>query len=128
MAFTAIEWIALILSVLGLLKLVFVIFNKTAWYNGVTKKVYGNRAVSAIVFVLLALVIFYYLIQEMNIVQIMAVVAFSSLLTGLGFLYFSKELLSVLDKAINKKFGFGMWIYILIWIILFVWTLWSIFA
>lgn len=128
MTLTSIEWIALIFAVIGLIKLIVVIFNKQAWYKGVTKKVHGNQKISAIIFVLLAIIIFYYLLRVMNIVQIMAAMAFGTLLIGLGFLYLSKDLLPALDKAIKRKLGFWMWIYILVWIVLFAWTLCNIFG
>ncbi|MEK6835777.1 MAG: hypothetical protein AABX55_02025 [Nanoarchaeota archaeon] len=127
MALTPIEIIALIFVLLALLKIIVIVINKKAWYNNVVKPVYSGGALTTVIFIVLAFIIFYYLLQELSIVQIFAVVALSSMLIGLGFLANSKELISVLQKAYNKKLSAWVWLYTLIWFILLLWVLYEIF-
>ena len=51
MAFTnsPLEWIVIIFAVVTLIKLIVLIFDRKSWWP-VTKAVYGNKAISGIVF------------------------------------------------------------------------------
>ena len=123
---TPIEIIAAIFAIVGLIKIIVILINKKNWLP-VTKAVYGNSGTSSIIFFILAIIVFYYLIQAFTIVEIVAVVAFISLIMGLAFLQTSKDVLSMANKALNKKFTGWMWIIIIIWLILLVWTLYTLF-
>lgn len=125
---TGIEIIAGIFALAGLIKIVTILINKNWWFRNVSERVYGNQRLTGFVFFVLAVVVFYFLIQELNLVQILAAVAFGSLLTALAFLSFSKELLDLGKKIISKKFNIWMKFYILIWIVLLAWVLYEIFA
>lgn len=126
MAFTALEWIALAFIVLGIIKLIVISVNKKEWLP-VVKEVYHKPALTGIVSVVLAAIVFYFLLQELSIVQIIAVMAFTGLLMVLGFLQFSDEFLGMAKKMLRKKFSFWLWVYILIWAVLMVWALKEIF-
>lgn len=126
MALTAIETIALIFALFALIKLIVVVINKKIWYNKVAKPIYSNPRTTAIIFVILAVVIFYYLLQVFSIVQIFAVLAFASILIGLGFLSFSKDLMPLVTKAYNRKFTGWEILYTIIWLILLLWALYEI--
>lgn len=126
MALTPVEIIAAILAIVAVIKIVFIIFNKKAWYENVARPIYGNASRSAFIFVILAIIIFYYLIQELSIVQIFAVMAFSSLLIGLGFMQFS-EVGSLVKKAYSQKISGWMWLYTIVFLILSLWVLSEIF-
>ena len=126
MAFTPIEIIALLFIILGLIKLIVISINKKSWLP-VPLKIYSNRKTSSIIFVILAAIIFYFLIQELSIVQIVAVMAFSSLLIGLAFLTKSKEFLSLTKKAYNSKLSPAVIVYTLFWLALMLWALYEIF-
>ena len=91
MTFTALEVIALIFAVISLIKIIVILVNKIGWYNNVVKPVYTNSVISRMIIALLAVVVFYYLAQELSIIQIFSVVAFTGLLMALSFLSFSKE-------------------------------------
>ena len=127
MALTPVEIIAAILAIAIVIKLIFIIFNKKAWYENVAKPIYGNTSRSAFIFVILAIIIFYYIIQELSIVQIFAVIGFSSLLTGLGFVQFSKELTPLIKKAYSQKITGWMWLLSIVFLVLSLWVLSEIF-
>lgn len=127
MVFTALEIISLIFVILGLIKLLFVVINKKIWLNNIVKPFYKNSGISSLILAILAIIIFYFLIQELNIVQIFAVIAFSSLLIALGFLRFSKDMSKIIEKAYNKRLDLGSLLYIALWLALLLWALYSIF-
>ena len=128
MALTPLEIIALIFAVFALIKLVVVSVKKELWYRNVAKPIYTSKKVSAVVFSVLAIIIFYYLLQELSIAQIFATIAFSSLLIGLAFLSFADELTKLLDKAYRKKIRGWQTVYLLVWVVLLLWVLYEIFA
>jgi hypothetical protein len=125
----AIAIAALVLAILGLIKLAIVVFNAKTWLN-VVKFLYGNAVLTFIAELVLAAVLFYYLLQSgMTIVPIMAVVAFGALLTGMTFAVYAKETIAWAGKFLNSKTLLRRaWLPILIWLALIVWTLVEIFG
>ena len=124
---TPIEWIALIFAAVGLIKMIVILVNRESWLS-VTRKVYGNPGVWRIVFLILAAIVLWFLIQELTIVQIIAAGAFVTLLIGLAIMSFSKEMLPIAEKILKKGFSGWMWFYIIIWVVLLVWVLWELFV
>ena len=115
---TPIEIIALVLIVLGTLK---ILLMPKIWMK-VVKFLYSKPKILFVVELLLAVAVFYYLLQSgLTIVQILAVVAFGGLLTGMSFALIGKETLrwakEILKKGVWKKF----WFVILVWIVLMAW-------
>ena len=127
MAFNALEIAALLLVVIGLIKLFIVSFNTGAWMK-VVKFLYRNSVALFIVELILALILFYYVIQQFTIVQIMAVIALGALLTGMTFACYGKETIDWASKILKaKNLLRKAWLPIIIWVILLVWTLLELF-
>jgi hypothetical protein len=124
--FTPIQWIAFLFVIIGLIKIIFILANKKKWLDFVSP-LYKNPKATSWIMIILAAVVFYYLLQTLSIVQIMAVMAFSSLLFGFASMIYGKELMTLARKIYNKKFTGGMVLYIILWIILSLWTLYAIF-
>ncbi|MBU0894126.1 MAG: hypothetical protein KKF48_01390 [Nanoarchaeota archaeon] len=124
---TPLEIIAFVLIIVGIVKILVLAFNPKSWMN-FAKGIWKTSALGIIYFVLAALV-FYYLIQELTIIQILAVTAFVALLIGLQFARYSKETMTFVQKMIrNKKDVWSKnWLYILIWLILMLWGLKELF-
>jgi len=124
MAFTPVEIIALILILVTFIKVIVIAINPQAWNNNVVKKVFKGTKSISIIFFILALIILRYLLQEITIVQIIATIAFVSLLMGLGFMSYSQDLQKFVDKIYKQKNILRRaWFYTLIWIILLLWGL-----
>lgn len=126
MALTSIELIALVFSIFGLIKLIAIIINKEIWYQGVAKPVYNNNNISTVILTIIGVVVFYFIIQEFTITQVLAIMAFSSLLIGIGFLQYSKEVISLINNIYRKKMSLMLKIYTLIWLIIILWGLYEI--
>jgi len=127
MPFTPLETIALVLIVIILVKLIIVIVNRNAWLK-FTHKIYNKPIPTTILLAALGILVLYYLVQELSIVQIMAVLAFSSLIFALGFLQYPKEMHKLSTKLLKKKFSPGIIVYILIWLALIAWAAIEIFV
>ena len=127
MALDALGTIVFIFILIGLIKLLFVLFNPGAWF-GFAKKLYSSPQILIVVELILAAIVFFYLLQSMTIVQIMGGVVLGALLTGLSFAFFAKEMMALVTKIYKQK---GMlkktWLVWIIWLALFVWTLTALF-
>ena len=123
---SAIETIAVLFAGLGIVKLIVVMINKNVWIEKVSLPVYNSK-LSGFIMAGLAILVFYFLIQVFSIVQIFAVMAFSSLLIGVAFMSFSKEFVSVIKTAGKKKLSLWMRIYSAIWLVLSLWVLYEVF-
>jgi hypothetical protein len=127
MVLETLEIILLIFVVLGLIKFVFLLFNPKAWFD-FAKKLYRSAGVLALIEFVLAAIIFYYLYQSLTIVQIMSGVVLGALLTGITFAVYAKESMVFAGKLMKDGFMKKAWLPMLIWLALFVWTLWAILA
>ena len=126
MPLTSLEIIVSIFAILGIIKFIVILVRREKWWP-VTKSVYGNPAIFRWIFLILAGIVFYLLIQELTIVQILAVAAFIALLMAFGFTTYSKETLELAQKIMKKGFSGWQWFYILIWAVLLLWALYEIF-
>ncbi len=125
---TAVEVIAVLFALFILIKMVFLIVKKEAWFNAMVKPSIKNSKGIGIVFLVLVAVIFYYLIQALSIVEIFAVLAFSCFLIFLSLFAYSEDLFKFAKKIYSKNFNFWMWLQILIWFVLAVWVLFVVFG
>jgi hypothetical protein len=124
MTLTAVETIALITILLSLTKIITVMINPQAYNRAVVKKFWKHPHALGFFSLILALVVLYYLIQEITIVQIFASIAFMALLMVYALSLHPKDIVKLTDKfykdrSIIKHF----WIYLVIWIILLLWGL-----
>lgn len=120
---------ALIVALAVLVKLIVILIKPIAWLD-VIKPIYKNSALTTILSLILAAVVFYYLtLARITIVQIFAVMLFMALLIASGVAAYSDGLIKMAekmlkDKAIIKK----AWLPIVIWLVLSIWVLIELFA
>lgn len=127
MAFNAIEIVALVVSLLVIVKLLIVSFKPKSWFD-LAKGLYSAPVVLFLVELVLALIVFYYLLQQLTIVQIMAAIGLGALLTGLSFTIYARETIAFASKFLKGKSLLSKaWLPILIWLTLAVWTLAALF-
>ncbi len=128
MALTPIEIIALILIVIGVIKMLVLFVKPVAWMN-FAKKVYKRPPVVRIVSLILAAIVLWYLLTEITIVQIFAVMAFVALLFLIGLAPDINSLMAKYRAQIKRgRLWQENWLYTLIWIVLMVWALVVLFA
>jgi len=126
MVFSTIEWFALVLAVLTIVKLLVISINAKSWMS-FSKSLFVKPWLATTVSLVLALVVLYYLLAELTIVQIFATMLFLSLLMAASLAHFYKDLHKTVNKNIKGKIK-DMWLSIIIWMILSVWVLVSLFT
>lgn len=125
---TPIEIIALIILVAAAIKILVILIKPSSWM-GMARTVWKQPALTAIVSLILAAIVLYYLLQEITIIQIFAVMAFVALLAALSMAAYSAEIIALgqkmlKDKAVVKK----AWLSIVVWIVLIAWGFYVLFA
>ena len=123
MTYTPIEIIAMIFLVSGVIKMIYLIVNPNAWMN-FANKIYSKPKPLKYISLILAAIIFYYLIQVFTMDEIFAVMAFMALIIVFGMAdHVGKILKSFKIKNMWKEY----WIYTLIWIALMAWVIKELF-
>lgn len=123
----ALEVMTVILSVFVLIKLVVLAIDPKKWMKFAEKLLSRKGWVQAI-YLVLVLVAGYYLFQYLTIVEVLATVAFVSLLIALAFIPYSDRLLAIYKKTDMKGMLLKSWLPTIIWLILIVWGLIAVFG
>ena len=124
---TPIEIMALVLAIVVAIKLIVVLIKPKAWLDSVVKPIWKNPAVTMIISLILAAVTLYYLLTEITIVQIFATMLFLVLLMAVGVSVYFNEIAAMGTKMLKSKAVIKKsWLYILIWIALVVWVLYTL--
>ncbi|GAJ19624.1 unnamed protein product [marine sediment metagenome] len=126
MAFTSAEILALIVAILIVIKLAILSINSKLWWK-IVKPLYSKGLVLFLVELVLAGVVFWYLLKELTIVQIMACILLGALLTGMSFAIWAKEASSWIQKLLKANVLKKAWLVFLIWLALAVWVLLELF-
>ena len=123
---TPIEIIALVTILLIIVKITFIAINPRSWLK-VTDKLFIHPYISKSILFILALIVLYCLLTELNIVQIFAVTAFISLMMMIGFMSFAEEFKELADKLLQQNDIFKKsCLSIIIWLSLAIWVLYEI--
>ena len=123
MVFTAVEILALILSVIVLLKLIILTIKPDVLFN-LSKKWFNNVKLFQVSILIFGGVMLYYLLQTLTIVQIFAVTLFVAALYALLLAPYAKKLMKFFKpKTIVKD----NWLAFLIWVVLALWVLKELF-
>lgn len=128
MALTLVEGVAGIFALLAVVKMIVVLFNKKAWYEKVNKPIFNNAKSASMFFGVLAVLVFFLLIQEMTVTQIFAGVAFGAILMAFALMKYYKILMPNFNKIVNMEMNSWLVIYILVWLVLSLWVLMEIFG
>ncbi len=127
MAFSVVEWFVLVFVIIAIIKILICSFKPKAWLD-LVKGLYKNGVVLFIVELILAAVLFYYLLMELSVVTIMAVIVLGALLTGMSFALYNKDTMSWAGKILKGKTLLNKaWLPILIWLALSIWVLVELF-
>ena len=125
---TPIEIMAFIVAALIGIKLLVIMVNPKNWMP-VVKAVYGNPGITTLVGLVLGGWSLMYLLKEMTIVQIFAVMFFFMMLMLVGVAAFSKDLMGLANKLLKEPNVLKRsWLATTIWVVLVIWVLWALFA
>ena len=125
---SALEIIALVVIGLALLELVICLVDPKLLLK-VSKPLYTRPVLARIIYLFAGALVFYFLIQELSVVQIMATIVFAGCLIGVGIAPIGRELLDIVSKQIFEgRFWRDYALVWIVWIILIIWTLLEIFS
>ena len=125
--FSPIQTMALIFVVVLALKLVIMLINPKLWAD-ITKAFYLKPVFTMIILIVYAVGALWYLLQELTIIQIFAVMLFTIVLTSMTLGAYVKEIFPIGEQILKGKNKlFRLWIPLLIWLILSIWVIKSIF-
>jgi hypothetical protein len=120
---SSVEIIAWIFIIFVAIKMLVLLVNPRIWMN-FAKSVWSNTNTVKLLGCILAAVVLYFLLQEITIVQVIAVTAFIALLLIVGLAsevpYFIKKYEAQIKRGNLWR---DYWFYTLIWIVLLVWAL-----
>ncbi|HJN62521.1 MAG TPA: hypothetical protein QGH92_02960 [Candidatus Parcubacteria bacterium] len=122
---TSIETLAIIFALLTLTKLIVVIIDPKIWMKFVVNPIYKNTLVATVVYAILLVIVGYYLLSAISIVEFGAVMLFAILFMGIGFLPYLKTVLKLKEEVIEMGIG-KAWLSVIIWLVLALWILYSI--
>ena len=125
---TPIQIMALIVALLGGIKLIVILIDPKIWLKKVVKPIYSNPMFASVLGLLIAGVSLYYLNKSFTIVQIFAVMVFFMGLMLMSFAAVSKEMLVLADKVLKKDCLKKFWLPTLVWILLLIWVFYALFA
>ena len=125
--FSPMQTMALIFVVVLALKFVILLINPKLW-NDITQAFYLKPVFTTIILIIYALGALWYLLQELTIIQIFAVMLFTIVLTSMTLGAYVKELLPIGEQIIKGKNKISrLWIPLLIWLVLSIWVIKAIF-
>ncbi|MDP3881697.1 MAG: hypothetical protein Q8Q31_02360 [Nanoarchaeota archaeon] len=123
MGLQILEWMALIVVAIGIIKLLVILINPKKWAS-VVSGIYGNPALTTIISVILGTLTLNYLLEELTIVQIFASMLFFTFLMLIGIAAYGKDMAPVVNKILKDRnilkrgwFAIALWIFLIIWVL-----------
>ena len=124
-----IELLAVIFALFILLKISIVLINPNGWFK-IADALLRNTLLMTIIYLVLAVIVGYYIFRTFSIVQVVAVMLFTSLLMGIAIIPFSETMLSIRQELLGSRRDIlrKIWLTLFIWIVIAVWTLYEVLA
>lgn len=125
---TPLEIIALLGALMIIVKLVVVAMKPKLWMK-MPDHVFKHPKVAMVVSLLVAFLMLYFMIAEMNIIQIFAGVLFGAFMMFSVMASYSKEFTEAVKKMLKDKHVLAeAFIPVAVWFLLAVWVLYALFA
>ncbi|MFH0847210.1 MAG: hypothetical protein V1894_04050 [Chloroflexota bacterium] len=123
-----VEVMALLLAAVVIIKLVVILISPESWLNAIPKRLLGHPTLMSLLALALAVVILIFLLGELTIVQIFAALLFATPLIMMAFAPFAKDVTLEDNIFLGRKVLKKAWLASLVWLILAVWVLYSLFV
>ncbi len=122
---TPIEILATIFAVIVIIKLAVITADPNLWMK-TAGALLKNQVLTTIIYSVLAVIIGYYVFTALSVVQVAAVMLFTSTLIGIGLAPYSKIILKLGEELSDVDVS-KAWLAMLIWGVLAIWVLYSVF-
>jgi hypothetical protein len=121
--------LAVIFALFIIVKISLVFIHPRGWFK-FADAFLRHTIITTIVYGLLAVIVGYYILRTFSIVQVTAVLLFTSLLMGLALIPFTETMLSIREELLGSRLDIlrKTWLTLLIWITIAVWTLYEAFT
>ena len=125
---SVIDVMALVVAIVAIVKLLVLVIKPRAWLK-VVKPVYKYPILLGFISLVLAAFSLLYLLDELTIVQIFAVILFVIFLAGVTLASYAKEMVALGEKLLrDRKVVDRAWVSVIIWLLLAIWALYSLLA
>ncbi len=125
---SVIDLMALIVAVVVIIKILVIVIKPRAWLR-IVKPIYKYPVLLGFVSLVLGAFSLLYLLDELTIVQIFAVILFIAFLAGVTLASYAKDMVAFGEKLLkDRKVVDKAWISIIIWLLLGVWALYTLIA
>ncbi|MBI5803486.1 hypothetical protein HY448_02260 [Candidatus Pacearchaeota archaeon] len=128
MTLTPLEIISLIFVVFGFIKIFLLISKRNLSYNYFVKPLYKHRKTASVILLIAGGVVLYYLLQELNMIQIFAALVLFGIIITLGLIDVLPGMYSLSKKAYRKNFRRPIWFFIIVFLITAFFVLYKIFS
>lgn len=123
---SSLEILATIFAVIVLVKLIFLSLSPRLWMRTVGAML-NYPVATTLIYLVLAGIVGYYVLSNIAIIQIAAVMLFTSLLGGIGLAPYSRVMLRLGEEILNEGVS-KAWLSMLIWILVATWVLYTVFV
>ncbi len=120
------EIIATIFAIIVLVKLIFLSLSARLWMKTVGAML-NYPVATTLIYLVLAGIVGYYVLSNIAIIQIAAVMLFTSLLGGIGLAPYSRVMLRLGEEILNEGVS-KAWLSMLIWTLVAIWVLYTVFV
>ncbi|MDI6902705.1 MAG: hypothetical protein QMC77_03110 [Methanocellales archaeon] len=124
---TPIEILATIFAILVLVKLLVYVVNPKPWMK-LPEAMFKESTLTMIVYLILAVIVGYYVLASLSIVQVAAVMLFTAIIMGLTLIPYSKTLLKMSEEVVEVGMSPKVWLVTLIWAVIAIWVLYTVFT
>lgn len=125
---SAIEIMALIVVLFSGIKIIVLLIKPELWINKMAKKLWAKTKFTIFISLMIAIISLVFLLKELSIVQIFAVILFLMALMVIGMAPYAQELINLISQKISKENIFKKnWLAIIIWVVLMIWVLLTLF-
>ncbi len=122
---TSLEILALIFAILILVKVLVVLINPKKWM-GFATAVWRQGPILTVIYVILTVLTGYYVLDKLTIVDVGAVLLFTSLLMALTAVPYVKKILEIKNGLDDKNLVKKSWLPLLIWVAIAVWIIYAL--
>ncbi|MCM8766118.1 MAG: hypothetical protein NC920_04660 [Candidatus Omnitrophica bacterium] len=125
---SAIEIMALIVVLFSGIKIIVLLIKPELWINKMAKKLWAKTKFTIFISLMIAIISLVFLLKELSIVQIFAVILFLMALMVIGMAPYAQELINLISQTISKENILKKnWLAIIIWVVLMIWVLLTLF-
>ena len=127
---TVLDVIGAIFAIFILVKVLIVLIKPQLWMKEVAEPLLRNPVLATAVYAILAIVVGYFVFMRLTIAEVAAVMFFTVLLIGLGLPPYSKALLKTAEEMLASRSELlrRAWLPLVIWVVIALWVLSTVFA